>query len=267
MEKLKLTERQQNERTYYKEFSKRIKIEKVSFDPVLGKEKRPWNSYWFVYDCVLQNIKYEKQKLLDFGCGSGISSLRFAKINYDVWGVDISPDNISIAKNLAKKYEFDDKIHFSVQTVEQLDYPSEFFDIIVGFDILHHVEIEQAIMECCRILKKDGIAIFREHIEVPIFDKIRNTRLIKSLVSNKKSFEHHITEDERKLSIRDISIINKIFPNFFAKRFTFLSRLKQFIRKPDNKKLSFLEKVDYFLFKFFPFLNRFGGSIVLILKK
>ena len=98
--------------------------------------------------------------MLDFGCGNGVASLRFAKIGYDVYGFDISPNNIRIAKNLAQRYGLDDRIHFSVQRAEELSYPPDFFDIIVGFDILHHLEIEQVANECSRILKKDGIALF-----------------------------------------------------------------------------------------------------------
>jgi len=263
----KLTERQQREREYYEEFSQMRKIIECSFDPVLGKEKRPWNSYWFVYEFVLQNYNPENCKLLDFGCGAGISSVRFAKIGYEVWGFDIASNNIAIAENLAKKYKFDDRTYFSVQTAEQLKYPSEFFDIIVGIDILHHVDINQAITECSRILKKDGIAIFREHIEVPILDRIRNTRIVKYLVPKGKSFEHQITEDERKLTANDILIINKVFPKLSTQRFTFLSRLKQFIPKPKDGRSLSLEKIDYFLLKTFSFLKHFGGSIVLILAK
>lgn len=263
----KLTSRQQREREFYEEFSKNLKDFDVDFEPVLGKERRPWNSYWFVYEFVAQKFKHQNQRLLDFGCGYGVSSLRYAEIGYEVYGFDISINNINIAKKLAKKYDFNNKTHFSIQIAERLKYPAEFFDVIVGIDILHHVEIEQAVKECLRVLKKDGIAIFREHIEVPIFDKIRKTVFIKRLVPKEKSLDKHITEDERKLIMDDVQIISRIFPQLLLYRFNFLSRLDRFIKKTDDKNSSLLEQVDYFLFKVFPFLKYFGGSVVLILKK
>ena len=267
MREEKLSGRQQREREFYERFSQRQKITEVSFEPILGEEKRPWNSYWYVYEFALENFRYEGQRLLDLGCGSGVPSLRFAKIGYEVWGFDISPNNIKIAKTLAKRYRLEDRMHFSIQKAEQLDYPSEFFDIIVGIDILHHVEIKQAVKECFRVLKKNGSAIFREHIGVPIFEKIRNTRLGICLIPQNEPFERHVTKDERKLTTNCLSIINEIFPKLSTRRFTFLSRLDEFIRKPDQGNPSFLEKVDYLLFKTFPSLTRFGGSVVLILEK
>jgi ubiquinone/menaquinone biosynthesis C-methylase UbiE len=265
----KLTARQCREKEFYEKFSKGLKEVEVSFSPVLGEERRPWNSYWFVYEFVKQKLKHQNQRLLDFGCGYGVSSLRFAKVGYEVYGFDISENNINIARKNAERHKLDDKIHLSIQIAEQLNYPSDFFDIISGIDILHHVEIKQAVTECFRVLKKDGTAIFREHIEVPIFDKIRDTVFGKWLVPKEKSFckDKHITEDEKKLVMDDIRMIKGIFPKVSIYRFTFLSRFDRFLKKVDNKKSSLLEQIDYFLFKVFPFLKYFGGSVILILKK
>ncbi|MCP4347911.1 MAG: class I SAM-dependent methyltransferase [Desulfobacterales bacterium] len=263
----KLTKRQQREREYYAEYSRTHDIKEITFDPVLREERRPWNPYWFVYELSIKEFDHGRKKLLDFGCGQGVTSVRFAKIGYDVWGFDISPDNINIAKRHAEKYGFGDKISFSVYTAEHLNYYPEQFDIIVGIDILHHVEIRSAVKECHRILKKNGIAIFREHIEVPLFDRIRNSRIVTAFYPKNKSFDKHITEDERKLTVDDIYDIKEVFNDLSIQRFVFLSRLKQFFRKADDKRPSVLEKLDYFIFDYFPFLRNFGGGVVLILRK
>jgi 2-polyprenyl-3-methyl-5-hydroxy-6-metoxy-1,4-benzoquinol methylase len=262
-----LTDRQLREREYYEEYSRRNIVADVNFDPVAGKEKRPWNSYWFVYQLAVEEYARGKRTLLDYGCGSGASSVRFAKIGYDVKGFDISPNNISIARTLAAKYEVYEKIELSVQSAEHLDYAAGSFDIIIGTDILHHVEIQPAIKECYRLLKRDGVAIFREHVEVPIFDYLRETRIVTAFVPKEKSFEHHITEDERKLNTDDLKIISDVFPGMSIHRFLLLSRVDRFIRKPYSSTPSLLEKVDDFIFKRFPVLDRFGGEVVLVLHK
>jgi len=267
MNKLELTERQLREREYYEEFCKKAETVEVCFDPVLGKEKRPWNPYWFVYETALQNFKNDDQKLLDFGCGNGTSSIVFSKIGYEVYGFDISETNIALAEKLAKKYKFGYNTHFSVQIAERLNYPSDFFDVITGIDILHHIEIKSTVKECHRLLRKGGIAIFREPIEAPIFDRMRNSKFGRWLVPKNKSFDRHITEDERKLTKSDLSEIKRIFPNIVITRFNFLSKIDPFIRRPGDQNPSFLEKVDYFLFRTFPFLHKLGGSAVLILRK
>jgi 2-polyprenyl-3-methyl-5-hydroxy-6-metoxy-1,4-benzoquinol methylase len=262
-----LTDRQLREREYYEEYSRRNSIAEVNFAPVAGTEKRPWNSYWLVYQLTAEEYGKGKHGLLDYGCGNGVSSVRFASIGYQVSGFDISPNNIAIARDLATKYGFDDKIELTVQSAERLDYGSESFDIIVGTDILHHVEIDHAIKECFRLLKRDGVAIFREHIEVPIFDYLRKTRIVTALFPKEKSFEQHITEDERKLNADDLKTIGSVFPAMSIHRFLFLSRFDRFVRKPNNSSPSFLEKLDSCIFKMFPALTRFGGEIVLVLRK
>ena len=267
MEDKKLTNRQKREQEYYAEYSRRHDIKEITFDPVLRKESRPWCSYWFVNETMLKEFDQGKRKLLDFGCGNGRSSVRYAKIGYNVWSFDISSENITIGKRLAKKYNFNNKISFDVQAAEHLNYSQDQFDVIVGVDILHHIEIRMAVKECYRILKKGGVAVFREHIEVPIFEKIRNVWIVKVFFPNDKSLDNHITDDEKKLTDADINDIKEIFPDITIHRFVFFSRLNRFIRKVNHRWPSVLEKMDYFIFNHFPFMRKFGGGIVIILKK
>ena len=262
-----LSERQKRELEFYEEFSKLNAPSEVCFDSISGRETRPWNSYWHLIEIVKQNFRSEDQKLLDFGCGKGELSLIFSKIGYEVFGFDLSPNNIEIAKQLARKYEMTERIHFSVMTAEKLDYPTDYFDVVVGTDILHHVDISQALSECSRVLKKGGLAMFHEPVRVPVFDTLRETKFGKWLVPSEASLECHITQDERKLTADDLEIIRSFGPDSSAQRFLLFSRLDRFIRNPNNKGPSFLEKVDFRLFKSLPFLRKFGGIIVIFLRK
>jgi len=270
MELLPETERQKREKEYYDVFSGNMNIESVVFDPIDPKQDRPWNSYWYIYKFTLQQYQQNKNCLLDFGCGRGTSSVLFASIGYHVYGFDISEKSLDIGRKLAKKYALEKQIELTLQTAEKLKYPSNYFDVIVGFDILHHVDINGAIGECWRVLKKDGIAIFREPIEVPLFDSIRNKKIVKKYFPNEKCFDisGHITQDERKLSKIDMKIIRNIFKNYVVEeKFTFLSRLDCIFSKYYRFKYSPLEILDYYLFKIIPMLKIFGGDSVIILKK
>lgn len=239
----------------------------VRFDPILGQETRPWNSYWRVIEIVKQNFVSEDQRLLDFGCGKGEYSILFSKIGYQVSGFDLSPNNISIAKRLAEQYDLSAKTNFTVGVAEKLDYPAEHFDIIFGIDILHHVDIRQALAECSRVLKNGGVAIFHEPVRVPIFDTLRDTKLGRWLVPKEASLDRHVTEDERKLGADDLKIIRSFDSNFSMERFLLFSRFDRFVRNPENKRPSLLEKVDAQLFKFLPFIKGFGGVMIIALKK
>jgi len=268
-EKDKLTERQIREIKYYEEYVSLLNVADVSFDPINSLKSRPWNSYWYVYQLAKKYFNNDKNKLLDYGCGYGISSVRFAKIGYEVTGFDISEKSIEIAKKLAKKYCVEDKINFSIQIAEKLNYPPNYFDIAIGFDILHHVDIKSAILECYRVLKKEGIAIFREPVEVPILDYLRNTKLIKYLVPKDTNFTpgRHITQDEKKLLEKDIDLIRNAFDEIKIEKFTLISHLDLFFRKFYGEKSSPLEILDHIIFRIIPISRKFGGDCVFVLKK
>lgn len=262
-----LTERQKRERDYYEEYSTRTPPGDVCFNPVVGDECRPWNSYWFVIELAKQYFTSREQKLLDFGCGPGSYSLFYSKIGYEVFAFDLSPGNISVAKDLAEKNGLADRTHFSIGVAEALAYDAESFDVVIGIDILHHVEINQAIAECSRVLKRGGIAIFHEPVRVPVFDKLRETRIGRWIIPNSPSYARHITQDERKLTDKDIERIKSIGSNISVQRFLLTSRLDKFIRAPDESGPSILERLDNYLLRSIPFLNTYGGIIVLKLNK
>ena len=262
-----LTQRQIRELEFYEEFSERNESIEVCFDSVLGKETRPWNSYWRITDLAKEHFRGEGERLLDFGCGKGESSVIFSRIGYEVFGFDLSPNNIAIAKRLAEQYGMTAKTHFSVSAAEKLNYPSDYFDIVAGTDILHHVDIGRSLAESFRVLKKGGLAIFHEPIRVPVFDTLRETAFGRWLIPGTASLDHHITEDERKLTDSDLQVIKKFDPGFSMQRFLLLARLDRFIRDPNGKQASFLEKVDFQLFKALPFLKNFAGIAVIVLRK
>lgn len=271
-----LTERQLREKEYYEKYSQQNSINgPIDFSPIdgvlNGTERRPWNSYWRTYELPINaylSLSPKDQqiaKILDFGCGPGDNSLRFSRVGFQVTGFDISENNIQSCKKLFEKNLIPGTFVMSV--AEELPFEDESFEVVVGIDILHHVDITRSINEVRRVLKENGIAVFREPIEVPLLDNIRNTTFVKKLVPNKVSIENHITEDERKLNKADLELIKKIFPDIRIERSLILSRLDKFFRTGKNPKASLLEKVDYFLCKIIPFYERLGGAAVIILTK
>jgi 2-polyprenyl-3-methyl-5-hydroxy-6-metoxy-1,4-benzoquinol methylase len=263
MNEVQLTDRQMREREYYNTYLKHEAPDEVPSEPVLGQRKRSWNSYWYVAELAVQHFKSNKRHLLDFGCGPGYTAVQYAKIGYQVTGFDISPNNIEHAKQLASKYNFEDRTSFSVGLAEVLDFPNESFDIVIGVDILHHVDIGKAIPQCLRVLRPRGVAIFHEPIRIPVFDTLRESRFGTWLVPNSLSFERHITEDEKKLTAGDLELIKSFDPTMDLRSFLLFSRLEKFFRGQQEV----LEKFDHFLFKWLPFSQRFGGRIVLSLHK
>jgi 2-polyprenyl-3-methyl-5-hydroxy-6-metoxy-1,4-benzoquinol methylase len=266
LSEIALTQRQMREQEYYEQYSRLNTPSDVRFDPVLGEEQRPWNPYWFLCQSVSECFHSPEQRLLDFGCGSGIYSVIFGKVGYEVFGFDISPSNVAIAEQLSAKYGMSQTVHFKTGLGESLDYEDGFFDVVIGVDILHHVDINRSIKECLRVLKKGGTAFFKEPVSVPVFDTLRNTGFGRWLVPNAMSLDRHITEDERKLSKTDLQMIGAMCPTMAMKRFRLFSRLDAF-NKTANGKASKLEKFDEQTFSRLPFTKVLGGDVVITLTK
>jgi 2-polyprenyl-3-methyl-5-hydroxy-6-metoxy-1,4-benzoquinol methylase len=259
-----LTGRQQREQQYYEAFVKHRPTQIASLASFQGEERRPWNPYWFVIERVMAQFRSREQRLLDFGCGPGRYAIPFAHVGYDVYGFDVSPANVDAAAALAVNHGVSERTHFTVGVAEALDYASESFDVIVGIDILHHVEIARAVPECLRVLKPGGVAIFKEPVEAPVFDTLRNSPLGLAIVPKHPSLEAHLTEDERKLRPADLRLIRQL-TEVRATRFRLLSRIDTLLgaRAVTAQGSSRLEIVDRYLLRAMPFIGSFAGTVVL----
>lgn len=262
-----LTPRQQREVAFYHEYADRQQVESLDFAPVQGEERRPWNPYWAVYEMVCRRYVGAQQRLLDFGCGAGVASVRFAHVGFTVDGFDISEDNLRVASDLAERYRVGSKCSFRPMTAEKLLYADDTFDIIVGIDILHHVDIPRAIAEARRVLRPGGVAIFKEHVEAPLVEPIRNTALLRAIAPREQSLDDHITEDERKLNADDLSIIRHEFDHVETKRFTLLGRLDRLLPRAGSTMRGRLQRLDHGLMRICPPLERLGGTVVLTCHK
>ena len=262
-----LTARQEREREFYSRYSEKHRDEEVVFDPVLGYERRPWNSYWRLYEVVGNAYQGPSQRLLDFGCGMGHASMCYAHIGYQVSGFDVCEENLDECRRKAERYGFADRTDFSAQAAEDLDYPDESFDVVAGLDILHHVEVDGALRQAHRVLKPGGLAVFREFVEVPVFDSLRNSRLGTFLVSNAPSLEDHRTEDEHKLNPEQMGMVMSVFPDVEVIRFNLLSRFRRFFPNKHPGRPSRIERLDQLVFRVVPFARFFGGDVVMVLRK
>jgi 2-polyprenyl-3-methyl-5-hydroxy-6-metoxy-1,4-benzoquinol methylase/glycosyltransferase involved in cell wall biosynthesis len=90
-------------------------------------------------------------KILDVGCGSGWLSEYFARLGYQVKGVDISSDLIEMSRERVARvpYGVDHqtplRCEFAVHDIE-LAALDEKFDLLICYDSLHHFQDERAVM-------------------------------------------------------------------------------------------------------------------------
>ena len=97
-------------------------------------------------------------RLLDLGCGSGWTSVFFARRGYQVTGQDIAPDMIALAERNRAESGIGN-LDFVVSDYETLGF-SDQFDAAVFYDALHHAEDPtQALAGAWRALKPGGVLV------------------------------------------------------------------------------------------------------------
>lgn len=101
-------------------------------------------------------IPEKKQRILDVGAGTGFLSLMLAEQGHDVTGVDLSPGMLQVAKTKAASAKLTN-VQFSEGDAENLNEPSEFYDIVINRHLLWAMpHPEQAVAEWARVLKPGG---------------------------------------------------------------------------------------------------------------
>lgn len=102
-------------------------------------------------------------KVLDYGCGHGDLSLYILAQRGEVHGIDISSVYIQDAAQRCGTAGYDrSRFKFYVMDAHSMDFPANFFDIVVGLGILHHLDPDVALSEIHRVLKPGGRVLLQE---------------------------------------------------------------------------------------------------------
>jgi 2-polyprenyl-3-methyl-5-hydroxy-6-metoxy-1,4-benzoquinol methylase/glycosyltransferase involved in cell wall biosynthesis len=104
-------------------------------------------------------------RILDVGCGSGWMSEYFARLGYQVKGIDISPTLVEMSRDRLASIPYDVdhettlRCSFEVHDIEMAPL-SEQFDAILCYDSLHHFEDEAAVMRHIAAMLPVGGVLF-----------------------------------------------------------------------------------------------------------
>jgi SAM-dependent methyltransferase len=98
----------------------------------------------------------DNEDVLDAGCGTGLTTLRIAE-QYPrcrVYGIDLSPKMIEVARNDAAKRGLD--VELRTGSITDLPYPDAAFDVVLTNIMFHHLELVEkrlAVAEIARVLR------------------------------------------------------------------------------------------------------------------
>ncbi|HEY6805348.1 MAG TPA: methyltransferase domain-containing protein [Pyrinomonadaceae bacterium] len=162
-------------------------------------------------------------RILDVGCGSGWLSEYFARLGYEVKGIDISPDLIAMSRERIDRVAYDVdhettlSCSFAVHDIESGPLP-ETFDAVICYDSLHHFEDEHAVMKNISAMLPVGGTLFILEGERPPLGSATEEELLGVMTKYgtlESPFDYghlrHILDENGFAVIGDYASINGLF--------------------------------------------------------
>lgn len=151
----------------YAKYSSGFQEASTDFDNVLSKR---WGK---AYDWYLRGwLPEDKQaNILDVACGGGRLLHFFKTRGYtQLTGIDISPEQVRLAKQVTEKV-------IEADVLEFLETTTKTYDLVVGLDIIEHFkkdEVLRFIDGCYRVLMTNGRLILQTpNAESPMVNVVR----------------------------------------------------------------------------------------------
>ncbi len=195
---------------------------------------------------IAESFGYIKkgQNVLEVGSATGVFSFEYEKYCINLTSIDLSPENIKWAKNIAIKKN--STIIFQVADMENLPFPDNFFDGVLSFSTLRYApNIEIVLSEIYRVLKPAGyIIVDLPNKKCPWFGGIK-----KKILGREHIFDNHYYWKDI------IAIMNSTdFTNVRMKR-------GLFIPKSTPNKLFWIFRTFEFFAEKLPIINSYSAII------
>lgn len=140
-----------------------------------------YERFAYIYDVLMEDVPYEKwierfaermktyqvdgNKVLDVACGTGEFTVRLAKQGYNVTGVDLSEEMLSMAKEKAEVAKV--TVPFYHQNMIELEMAEQFDSIVIFCDSLnylpHEEDVQATFKRVHEHLKQGGLFMFDVH--------------------------------------------------------------------------------------------------------
>jgi ubiquinone/menaquinone biosynthesis C-methylase UbiE len=207
--------------------------------------------------------------ILVCSCGSGIPSVEAANAGAIVYAVDISEAAVANAEAFAAYNKVD--VHCSVQDLHQLNFADEFFDVVYGSAVLHHLEIKRACQEFKRVLKPGGIAVFTSEptLRNPLIKAAYEGAFGKGREGRRRSFlfmKRTGTDNEKPLDKQEFSSIERQFHDvsLAPRGFMLFQKLSHVT---GGALLGVTSRIDRTLLRLFPSIKYWSYEYDLFLRK
>lgn len=117
--------------------------------------------------CIRTELGRPATCLLDLGCGTGSMSIPLAARGWDVIGLDLSEEMLSVAYGRAVGAGVQDKIQWTRQDMSDFSLCGEVDAVVSTLDSLNHLPSPARLTACFRgvrsVLAADGVFLFDMH--------------------------------------------------------------------------------------------------------
>ncbi len=110
------------------------------------------------------------QAILDLGTGTGAMAMRYAQRGAHVTGIDVSPEQISMAEKMAKEQRVN--AEFQVCAAERLTFPQHSFDVVTANQCWIYFKKDDVIRQVLWVLKEKGLLVTSHCSWLPLADPI-----------------------------------------------------------------------------------------------
>lgn len=211
---------------------------------------------------MVSDVRPKEKSILEYGCGNGWMTAELAALGAKIHSFDISEQAVEETKTFLEKKNLLASCEINKMAAEALQYDDDKFDIVFGFAILHHLDLELSIDELFRVMKPDGVAYFAEPLEGNPF-----------LWVYRKLTPNYRTPDEKPIIIAELKSLMSKFSQFeheeyyLTALFAFILIYIPYVSKYYDLVSRPLQKFDRWLLNLFPGLGRFAWYSVFTIRK
>lgn len=221
----------------------------------------------FHVDRVVQGLldlagDLQGKTILECGCGRGLFTRFLVEQGAQVVAFDISDKMVELAR---ERLGQTDRVTFLVGAIEALELDAQAFDLVLGLDILHHIELQDALPRIRQWLKPGGKALFVENLGFnPLLAGAR------MMLAGRFGIAKYGTDDERPLSHGDVRLMRRVFDRvtlhipqmIFCQIFS--RNVLRYRYLPWLQRL--FEQIDEGLYRYCPALHWLSYKVVVVLE-
>ena len=218
-----------------------------------------------------QDIDLKDKKILIVAVGTGKEVVRAARMGAEVYGIDISSNAAKNAEDMLKANNFNGTI--KVGDGAATNFEDQFFDIIWGSAVLHHLDHQKFSKEILRILKPGGSVIFVDEPTFfnPLIKFAYETLYGKGLENRRRKFLFFTrTGDdlEKPIDSCDLLFYEKDFiVEKLPHDFMLIEKIAHAIFGHDNAIQKIFRWIDSCFIRIIPFLKNYGYEYNFIFHK